>query len=186
MDPNLRYAPLFELFESGETPRALRVGQCVLSYHRTRAYPGWKKFEPELMAAVDELFGAAKVLKVERIGLRYLNALRTGSHGIRSSSDLDIKISIADERLESHFNLNYTVIGAAADCTVRIATPEFLQGDFPNDTQVVIDVDVFTKDSFVSDDRNVTKEWIRAAHDVEKTEFFRLLTATTISSLRDE
>jgi uncharacterized protein (TIGR04255 family) len=186
-DPNLRYQPIFALVEGGG--RAVRIGPQVLSYHRLAPYVGWAKFKPELDEVIAGVFEKADALRVERLGLRYLNALRTDVHGIRSISDLNLKFEIASERIFGNANINFTT-GDSSDtaCTVRIATTEFIQGALPENTSVYVyvDVDVFTKQGFETKDRTVVKDWIEAAHTREKEQFFRLLTETTIESLKEK
>lgn len=184
-DPNLRYQPVFALVEGAE--RAVRIGPQVLSYHRRMPYVGWAKFKPELEEVIAGVFEKADGLRVERLGLRYLNALRTDVHGIKSISDLNLKLEIAGERVSGNANVNFTT-GDSSDtvCTVRIATTEFIQGDLPANTSVYVDVDVFTKKGFETKDEAVVKDWIEAAHTKEKEQFFRLLTDATIESLKEK
>ena len=66
--------------------------------------------------------------------------------------------------------------------------PELLratEGLCPPSTSVVIDVDVFTKDSFRTRDRQALTNWIELAHTQEKEHFFRLLTDATIDALKE-
>src|SRR5437879_12277215 len=78
-DPNLRYQPVFELAAPAEH-RAVRIGQHVLSYHRTAPYVGWAHFQPELNALVAALFAKADDPAITRLGFRYINALTTDLH----------------------------------------------------------------------------------------------------------
>jgi hypothetical protein len=50
---------------------------------------------------------------------------------------------------------------------------------------VYVDVDVFTAEGFKSADPTEIKQWVSDAHEVEKAEFFGLLTAKTIEALRE-
>jgi uncharacterized protein (TIGR04255 family) len=184
-DPNLRYHPIFALAEGAG--RAVRIGPQVLSYHRRAPYVGWAKFKPELDEAIAGVFGKTDGLRVERLGLRYLNALRTDVHGIKSISDLNLKLEIASERVSGNANVNFTTGDSSeTSCTVRIATTDFIQGDLPENTSVYVDVDVFTKPGFETKDQSVVKDWIEAAHTREKEQFFRLLTERTIESLKEK
>lgn len=185
-DPNLRFQPVFEL-AAPDKKRAVRVGQHVLSYHRLMPYVGWGIFKAELDEAVDGLFSATGGLTVRRLGLRYMNALRAELHGIGSILDLDLKLSIAEESILSSVNINFTTeVSDDTMCTVRIATPEFVQGGLPPSTSVYVDVDVFTKESFKTADKSRVKGYIEFAHTSEKQHFFRLLTDETIELLREE
>ena len=185
-DPNLRFQPVFELAAS-DKKRAIRVGQYVLSYHRLTPYVGWARFKDELYEAIDELFSATEGLTVRRLGLRYINALQTDLHGIGSILDLDLRLTIADEDISRNVNINFTTeVSADTMCTVRIATAEFVQGQLPPNSSVYIDVDVFTKDPFKTEDKAEVKRWVELAHTKEKERFFQLLKDETVDSLTKE
>ncbi|HVP46883.1 MAG TPA: TIGR04255 family protein [Bryobacteraceae bacterium] len=183
VDPNLRFQAVFEL--SGEQ-RAVRIGPQVVSYHRTVPYIGWERFWPELQQTITGLFETANGLIIHRLGLRYLNALRSDLHGIASISDLDLEIKVASEWVTGYVNLNFTIdVASNAACMVRIATTEFVQGKLPPNTSVYVDVDVFTKDGFETRERETVESWVTAAHDSEKEQFFRLLTDRSIEALKE-
>lgn len=185
-DPNLRYQPVFALVDAGGR-RAVRIGPQVLSYHRTVPYVGWAKFKTELDEAIAGIFEKAEDLSIERLGLRYLNALRSDTHGVRSISDLDLKLEVAGERVPGNANMNFTTdVADHTACTVRIATPEFIMGSLPANTSVYVDVDVFTKEGFRTKEQLIVKDWVEAAHTKEKQQFFRLLTKETIESLKEK
>jgi uncharacterized protein (TIGR04255 family) len=182
-DPNLRFHPVFEL---SSEQRAVRIGPRVISYHRAVPYVGWERFWPELGETISGIFEKANGLVIHRLGLRYLNALRPDLHGVGSISDLDLEIKVASERVTGNVNLNFTVdVPNNTACTVRIATTEFVQGNLPPNTSVYVDVDVFTKDGFETRERKTVENWVRAAHDNEKGQFFRLLTDQTIEALEE-
>jgi uncharacterized protein (TIGR04255 family) len=185
-DPNLRYAPVFELVNF-EQHRVLRVGAQVLSYHCLQPYVGWEKFRAELDQVVSAVFQTVHDLKVERLGLRYTNALRSSTHGIRGIKDLDLKVEIAGMRVSDNINVNFTEADNDTMCTVRIATPQFVQGGtLPSDTMVYVDVDVYTREGPQIVKEDDARAWIKAAHDREKEQFFSLLPVERIEALREK
>ena len=185
-NPNLRYQPFFELIDSEKPTRFVRIGPQVLSYHRVAPYIGWERFHPELEQAIDGLFEKSYGLTIERLGIRYMNALRSDIHGIRSISDLDMKLQVAGDIVSGNVNVNFTTAASEqTDCTVRVATTEFVQGDLPTNTSVYVDIDVFTKPGFETNDSADVKTWVVTAHANEKEQFFRLLTEDTIQSLKE-
>lgn len=186
VDPNLRYAPLFELRDQPDQ-RAVRIGAYVLSFHQKAPYTGWAAFKPELLQSIEVLFAKTEDLTIRRLGFRYLNALRTDAHAINAVSDLDLKVTVADEQLFGNLNLNFTTdLGDSAQCTLRIATVDFAQGALPPNTSIVVDVDVFTKDAFKTRKEAEVKDWLEFAHTHEKKQFFRLLTSSTIDQLKEK
>ena len=186
VDPNLRYAPVFELKDPADQ-RSVRIGAYVLSYHQKAPYTGWAAFKPELLQAIEVLFAKSEDLTIRRLGFRYLNALRADAHGIRAVSDLDLKVIVADDALTGNLNLNFTTdLGAKAQCTLRIATADFTQGALPPNTSMVVDVDVFTTEAFKTRSEAEVKEWLEFAHTHEKEQFFRLLPTSTIDALKEK
>jgi uncharacterized protein (TIGR04255 family) len=186
VDLNFRYQPVFALIGE-ENLRAVRIGPQVLSYHRVMPYVGWARFKPEIDEAIAGVFEKGEGLTVERLGLRYLNALRSDLHGIQSIGDLDLTVQIAGEGIPGNVNVNFTTeVADKTDCTVRIATPEFILGKLPAQTSVYVDVDIFTKPEFTTKERAVVHDWVEVAHTEEKKQFFRLLTERTIESLKEK
>jgi uncharacterized protein (TIGR04255 family) len=182
-DPNLRFAPIFELV-APDSKRSVRIGPHVFSYHAMAPYPGWNQFEGELNSAIDELFRKAPGL-VKRLGMRYINALRADVHGIDSPASLDLEIRISQDVQTDRVNLNFvTQVFPLTQCQVKIATKEFVQGPTPNDARVFIDVDVATVDDYSGGDAASVKQWAAQAHEHEKREFFHLLKESTIQRLK--
>jgi uncharacterized protein (TIGR04255 family) len=185
-DSNLRHQPIFELADVSEH-RAVRIGPHVLSYHRTAPYVGWSRFQPELTELIRAFFTRADTPVVTRLGLRYINALRSDVHGIRSLLDLDLTFAIATEPIGSSLNINFTTaVSSDTQCTVRIATTDLVQGTLPRASSVLVDVDVFTKEPFRTTDEKAVGAWIDFAHTKEKEQFFRILTNETIDGLTEK
>lgn len=185
-DPSLRYQAVFELKDTKQN-RVLRIGANVLSYHRLSPYIGWDKFKPEIDEVVDALFSTTEALNIRRMGLRYMNAIRPELHNLQSISDLDLKVIVANEDISGNVNINFTSeLSEDSECTLRIATTEFIQGAIPKDTSVFVDVDVYTKDNFRTKDAQKVKQWVEFAHGKEKEQFFRLLTQDSIDVLEEK
>ena len=185
-DPNLRYQPVFELVDPPNN-RSVRIGGQVLSYHRRAPYVGWQLFHPELNEAIDGLFDKTENLTITRLGLRYLNALRPEFHQIRSIRELDLKLLVADQEIVGQVNINFArQVAEGMDSTIRMSTVEFVQGVLPTGTSVVIDVDVFTKPTVQTKDKQMVKQWIQLAHTKEKEQFFGLLKDETIDALTEK
>jgi uncharacterized protein (TIGR04255 family) len=182
-DANLRYVPIFEL--SGVDPiRSIRIGSHVLSYHLPKPYLGWKSFSGGADSAVDGLFEKTSGLLVNRLGLRYINALTPAAHQIYSISDLDLSIAVSQALLEGNLNLNFTTdVDSETQCTVRIATPQFAQGQ-PADATVVVDVDVFTVPGFQRNSPDGIKHWMSVARKAKNDAFMDLFKPETLARLR--
>jgi uncharacterized protein (TIGR04255 family) len=186
-DENLRYQPVFELVDAVGN-RSIRIGPQVLSYHQREPYVGGTEFQRNLREAVEQFFAKSDKLTIRRLGLRYLNALRPQLHGgIRGVSDIDMSIIVDGVQITRSMNLNYTTtVGNDVCCTVRVATPDFVQGSYPAETALVIDVDMFTRENFAASDEQTVTQWLSRAREAEKESFFSLLKLQTIEALREE
>jgi uncharacterized protein (TIGR04255 family) len=182
-DPTLRFVPVFEL--TGANPRrAIRVGAHVLSYHHLPPYAGWAAFSQELHTAIDALFDKTEGLNIERLGMRYINALTPALHGIASVADLDVNVAVSQAPVRAKLNLNFAVeVNANTDCVVRLGTPEFVQGQVPPDTSVFVDVDVFTKPGFQCTSREEVKQWLTVARAEKNEAFLGLFTREALNRL---
>ena len=117
----------------------------------------------------------------------YINAIRPDPHGISSISELDLTVAVEHEPVVGNVNVNFTTdLADDTQCTIRVATTEFVQGTLPPDSRVLIDVDVFTKEAFKTNDAQKVKQWVESAHTMEKEQFFRLLTDVTIDALEEK
>jgi uncharacterized protein (TIGR04255 family) len=185
-DPELRYQPSFSLIDK-KTNVHVRVGPNVLLYSRLPPYPGWEVFGAEINLAIDELFKAVPAITVTRLGFRYINALRSDVHGVDCSEQLKISLNVADHRLTDSFNLAYVNQAfEGSNVTVRVATVDQIQGSPPENTKMVVDIDVGTKDGFKTTEAAEIKNWVDRAHQSEKAQFFGLLNDNIIAKLKDE
>ena len=182
-DPSLKTQPVMEL-AARDHGRMAKIGLNLLSYHRLQPYPGWGVFKPEIDHVVDFLFGAFQSFQATRVGFRYINFLTEEDHGVRTPQDLNFSVNVADETLCTPQNLNYRVEPSEAhSAIVRIASPDFVSSPLKQQIKVFVDVDVFTRSGTAIDSAAAVKDWIEAAHTVEKLEFFRLFTPEMLDRL---
>ena len=159
-DPNLRYQPAIELIQPNGS-KLVRIGPQSLNYSHRAPYPGWTAaFGPELERVIDVLFGAVPRLLVTRLGLRYVNALRSDVHQISGIEKLNLAIVVDGVALNHSLNLNYTApVSDDSSCTVRIATKDFAQGSIPKSTTVITDLDVYTTEPYQTSEIAKVKTW---------------------------
>lgn len=185
-DINLRFQPIFELV-AHDSKLLIRIGPHVLSYHQMAPYSGWVSFHRDLLEVLRQFFSYAADLQVRRLGLRYINSLIPAKHKVQSLRDLDLSITIAGESVQGNVNLNFSrEVGDNTKTTVRIATPDFVEGIIPEGANLLIDVDVYTPDKFKSNDITDVESWMISAHDIEKEEFFHLLPLSVIEELKED
>ena len=90
-------------------------------------------------------------------------------------------------KLTDNININFKKsFDNDIECTVRIATTDFIQGNVPDNTKAFIDVDVYTKPNIKITNIQQVKDWVESAHDVEKEQFFSLLTQDSIDAMEEK
>lgn len=186
-DPNLMYAPSIELTAPDGGIR-VRFGPQSFSYARVGNYPGWDDhLSAEIDKAIDNLFGNVPDITATRLGLRYINALKSDVHGVERASDLAINVTVAGEAIGDSMNLNFVKkLEPNQTATCRIASIDLAKGTIPEKSTVIIDIDVYTDAEFRTTDIAVVKAWVAKAHETEKKSFFALLGPEVTAKLREQ
>ena len=145
-------------------------------------------FGAELRAVVDHLFRVIPTVTVSRLGLRYVNALKSDVHGIRSIADLAIKVSVGDQVPSDSMNLNFkTNVGTDFETMSRIASVDLAEGIIPENATVIVDIDVYTGGiTITANDVGAVNNWVAEAHDYEKVAFFSVLGEDNTERLREK
>lgn len=184
-DPNLRFQPTIQLREK-QGPNLIRIGEQAISFHVAgeKKYPGWNKFRAELNGVVEGLFSNLTNISVNKIALRYINAIVEDRHFINDIHELEFEVSVGGKQLTGPVNLNFNVSeGTAHIVTTRLAHSSFVQGTLPIKTSAVIDVEVSTTNEFLAKNVSDVMNWLEKAHVFEKTAFFALIPNTVQQKL---
>lgn len=185
-DPTLRNQPMLELRDDAAA-QLVKIGSNVISFHQLAPYPGWELFKPELHEVLDLVHAVLDAFRVVRLGFRYVNLLNETDHKISDITALNYSIDVAGAPLKPPLNLNYqSSYGEHHTALVRIASPEFVSGNVADPFSALVDIDVFTPSDFSADGADVAKAWVERAHEVEKTEFFKLFTPEILEELVEE
>jgi uncharacterized protein (TIGR04255 family) len=132
-DANLRFLPTMELVEK-DGNRSVKLGPHVISYHNTAPYLGWANFEPALDDMVDALC-ARDAVSIQRLGLRYVNALTLAEHRIEGLADLNLSAQVAGQALPKPFVMQYQrEPDPGITCIVRVISPNYVEGKLPPGT----------------------------------------------------
>jgi uncharacterized protein (TIGR04255 family) len=187
INPSLKYQPSIEMTRK-DRRRAYKVGERVISFHVVQEYPGWEIFRSEIQDVLRESLGKLKSFRATRVGLRYINLLSRQNHFVNDITDTAITLSVANDRITSGINASYLINNAQQVVLVRIATADVIQIPAPlfQDFSVLCDIDVSTPPSLSMESLDSVLDWIEVAHNVEKSEFFRLLPPRIIDALRPE
>lgn len=182
-DPALKFLPVLQVHNTADQ-RLVKIGANSLSYHVLAPYPGGTVFIPEVKAAVEFLFSTLSNVRARRLGLRYVNLVASAKHQVPNIAALNFSVELNKERLSVPLVLTYRREHSALHtATVRISSPDFILGVPIDNLAALIDVDVMTKDGFDESNPERVLTWLRDAREVEKNEFFGLLSAETIAFL---
>ena len=183
-DPAFSRQPLIELrYGDG---RLIRIGEGVLSAHVVgpKRYPGWDTFRGQIHEVFGPLFDRVPDVKVSGASLRYINAIVSSRHFVQNAHELNISVAVAGERVTSPMNLNVQEQPDSSHVvTTRVAHPVFVQGEIPQGTAVIVDVEVSTVAGYATGDRTTLYNWISDAHALEKKAFFRLIPRDVVNKL---
>ena len=176
MDASMAHLPLLERRQNDQ--RFIRIGDQVLSCHRTKPYVGWDLFGVEVHQAVDVLFASGiQGLLITRIGLRYINAFTQEEHGVASVDDLALKLSLSDRPIGVPFTLAFQrTLDGIGSALVKVAEKALVLNPVPPNLAVLLDVDIFTADGFETQNPNEVHDWIERAHEAEKREYIGMFT----------
>ena len=171
-DPNLKFQPILELRGPN---RLVKIGSNVISLHALAPYPGWQLFRSELSSSLEFAFANMQEFRTSRIGFRFINTL-SYELSIESIRDLNYDITLNNSSLTCPFVLLFLRNhGQSHVVQIRIASPEFVTGILPSNFVGLVDIDVYTSESFLAQSVDIVKEWVEVGHDVAKREFFDLL-----------
>jgi len=183
LDPNLRFQPTLRL-QSHDAREVANVGTNVISFHNNNGYFGWSSgFSERIFFIIDSLYSISS-LKIEKLTLRYVNALTISDHKIDSPNDIELLLSVKNQTVSNSFNVNLRGNGCDEfEVLTRIATPDFVNGPIPSDTSVYIDISVSRTKSNQSLSIEDLKSWVEKAHVREKEEFFGFIPDAIVSEL---
>lgn len=181
-DPNLRYQPAYQLEGEGEL---VRVGSNVLSIHRLPPYCGWDQFLSRSVEILQACWEGCGQPTVSQCGLRYINALRSDLHGVRSIDDLNLDVSVAGESIVDVTVSYVDDADSNSRALVRVASHSHVTGQLPENATFVVDVDVQSKSAEKMTDVSALTKWLHAAHALEKRLFFNLLPNRIVEGLKE-
>jgi len=184
-DAGLRYQPSYELV-SPKNDYVAKIGSHAFSLHCRKPYPGWENFQPSIQHAIEYIMERFPDLRVERVGLRYINATTRDRHFVSSLSDLNVEFRAAGEVVHDEFNINYKQSVSDNHIVVtRVAAPSFVSGPLPDEATSFVDIDVHTVRGLHNFNTEDLLGWIEIAHEEEKKQFFKILPEDVVNKLRE-
>ncbi len=183
-NPDLRYQPIIQL-QRPVPGEIIKIGSRVISLHVLSPYPGWGSFSERISALIEDLYSAVPDLLIQRVGLRYINAITPG-HGLSSIAELNYNLEVGGAPSSNDLSIALrTKPSEDVQCQVMIAAPSFVNGSVPS-AVAYIDLDMSTPTAFGSAPKDVIFSWLDGAHNFEKEAFFALWPEAVLEKLREE
>lgn len=182
-EPSFKYQPSYQLEGENEL---LRVGSNVLSIHQLPPYCGWEKFAQRASSILRECWEGCGSPSLTQCGLRYINALRSDAHRVRSIDDLNLVVSVGGEALVDVTVSYIDTQQKGTKALVRVASEKHVKGELPTNTTFVVDVDVNTEDTSNLQDLTSLLGWLETAHLLKNRLFFDLLPDRIVEELEEK
>ncbi len=185
-DPNLRFQPTLQL-ASPAPGELIKIGPHVISLHVVTPYPGWDALSERLRLLVEMLFETVNDISIDRLGLRYINAI-TPDHGVGRISDLQFSVELGGQQTSSEMVFSHRFkVDTEIQGTLSLATPSFVNGpNLPNECAAFVDIDIFTPRALGKTEPKAVLHWVERAHTAEKEAFFGLFSEAQIEKLKEE
>ena len=186
-DPGLKYQPIIQLINPNGKD-IVKIGGDVISYHLKGPYGSWEEHDGKLVDLGKVVFEKIDDIAIERLGLRYTNAITSDKHYLNSINDLNFECRIDGAKNFDDINVNYVLKHSDTEQSFcRIASPSFVVGgNLPENTVAVIDIDTSISGLPEKTGLDDLRKWIKDAHQKCKSAFFQLLRQTTIDKLNEE
>jgi uncharacterized protein (TIGR04255 family) len=180
-DENLRFQPIYQLEAGNEL---VRLGTGSISLHYLPPYPGWSALFGRAESIVRGAWASAGQPPLQRCGLRYVNALTSEGHGIRSIEDLNLAVRVAGQQLVD-VTVNFLTDDAShTETLIRIASARHVKGDLPSNATFAVDIDTRTTGDISTWDPSDVLSWLSEARAVKNKHFFELLPDRIIETLQ--
>jgi len=183
-DAGLKFQPHF-ILENEQGPEVVKIGPNMISCSYINKYRGWENFSVLISEMLHVLFKHVKGVKIKRLGLRYVNALSSEKHNVKSIDELKYSIMLQEKDIARFSSLTYKLeLSEDHIVLTKIVSPEFIISREHNNAIAFVDIDVSTKDVRVEiGSTEDAMSWIEQAHDFEKEVFFGLLPEEIIKDL---
>lgn len=185
-DEQMRYEALY-VFRDSRSPTMVRIGEQSISLHVLAPYIGWGKWSESIRALNALLVSGIPGLRVVRLGLRYIDALRADVHRIASVTQLAVETNWQGRRISEDILIQFRHRAAEGlDAMIRVAAGISVVGVLPERTSCVTDIDVYSTSPLGRVDQAALDEWAEQAHDINKEIFFGLLPPAQLAELIEE
>lgn len=177
-----RYQPMFQLERGTEL---IRLGAYHLSLHILPPYCGWEQLRAKAREFLEQCWTEVGRSDLKRCGLRYVNALTAGRHGVRSIEDLNLHVDVRGKSLVDVTVAYGSEENPHAEALVRIASKKHVVGELAPDATFVVDIDIHNEQPTDLHSANDIMSWLEQAHELEKRLFFDLLPDRIVDPLKE-
>jgi len=166
-DPNLKFQHLYEINSTINSNYKIMLGDGLIGIAIKKEYKGWNNsFYPQIKKLFKIILDNGKIIKINRIGLRYINFLP--NENIFKTGKLNVKIA-------NNKACNKKIFLRIEDCLDKICYSKTVinNTEYLNSSTLgsIIDIVTFIE----SDKKNLEKETIfediNELHDISKKKF---------------
>lgn len=162
----------------------VRIGLGAISFHVVAPYPGWGEFSKLAISTLRSLWNDAGTPPLQRYSLRYINALTAEKHGIHGIEDMNLTVNIGSKKLVDLAVSFCSETPEQGEAFVRIASAKHVNGQLPEDTSFVVDIDVRSENEMDPVDFDKFVGWLDGAREMKNQQFFCLLPDRVVNSLK--
>jgi len=174
-DPSLLFQPYYRLLNNDYI---LQIGPRMVSLS-PKTYPGWTTFHHYTTDIFENILSAQVAVKIERIGLRFINSFTNQN----ILSDLNISLQILGKPHNDSATYIRTIIEEERFAsTLQIASNANFTKENKSVKGSIIDIDTYLT-SLVDANIEAIKEPINDAHSIAKNLFFGLLSDQLLQKL---
>jgi len=169
----------FDRFFSVDEKALVQIDKNKLSIHRLKPYVSWQEFFSAIELVFNTYLTVIKIKSIQRIGLRYINAIEMGS-SFEIEEYFNLRPNIVAELPQnlSDFNAGVVfVMGNGTDGVRAQLSNQWLSSD---KQRIVLDLDYFLGKADAVKNEEVF-DWLKAAHQSLENIFETAITEKTKS-----
>jgi len=169
----------FDRFFSVDERSLVQIDGNKLSIHRLKPYTSWQEFFSAIELVFNTYLGVTKIKSIQRIGLRYINAIEMGS-SFEIEKYFNLRPNIVAELPQNISDFNAGVVFVMENGIDGVKAQLSNQWLSHNKQRVVLDLDYFLGKPDVVKIEEVLN-WLKVAHQALENIFETVITEKTKS-----
>jgi uncharacterized protein (TIGR04255 family) len=169
--------------ETSDNTQIAQFNRDGLVFSRLRPYPDWEAFEREARRLWRVFVELASPSQIQRLGVRFINRIPLSSVDEIPRILCDPPTRPVNLPLSSFlYQSRFEVPGESMAVNIMNALPE--QPDGRNDSGLIVDIDVFTQNPMICDERRLD-DLLPRMRSIKNAVFFALLNDAALQPFRE-